>query len=100
MVVIDCLLESSPSSPEDNTDGKKNFLNQNLFRFFSRLGESTIANKRVSETGDDYVDLTLDALSLMNTKSSLNYAQIEPLELNYISMEEIIRVGFLLFSVF
>jgi len=40
----------------------------------------------------------MDALSLTNnnnTKSSLNklnYTQIEPLELDYISMEEIIRV--------
>jgi hypothetical protein len=76
VVVIDCLLESSPSSPEDDTNS-----------------QSTIQTKRVSEIGDDYVDLTLDALSLMNTKLSLNYTQIEPLELNYISMDEIIRVG-------
>jgi hypothetical protein len=45
----------------------------------------------------------MDSVSLTNnnTKSSLNkltYAQIEPLELDYISMEEIIRVCFFLFS--
>ncbi|CAF1105918.1 unnamed protein product [Rotaria sp. Silwood1] len=85
VAVIDCLLESSSSSsPEDITDT-----------------ESTINNKCVSENGDDYVDLTMDALTLMNnnhnhnTKSSsnkINYTQIEPFELEYISMEEIIRL--------
>ena len=59
---------------------------------FFPSGESTIGSKRVSDTGDDYVDLTLDALSLINPKTSLNYAQIKPLELAYISTEEIIRV--------
>ena len=72
------------------------------------LGEPTIKSQRVSENSDDYVDLTMDALYLTNnnnnnnnTKSSLNklnYTQIEPLELNYISMEEIIRVCFTVFS--
>jgi hypothetical protein len=67
-----------------------------LLFFFT--GEPTIKSQRVSETSDDYVDLSVDALSLTNnnnTKSSLNklnYTQIEPLELGYISMEEIIRV--------
>lgn len=59
-------------------------------------GESTIGSKRVSDSGDDYVDLTLEALTLTNTKPSLKYVQIEPLELAYISMEEIIRVCFML----
>ena len=95
VVVIDCLLESSPSSPEDNTDGEI-FLRKHPIRstvsVFSYSGESTIGSKRVSDSGDDYVDLTLDALTLTNSKPSLKYVQIEPLELAYISMEEIIRV--------
>ncbi|CAF1202398.1 unnamed protein product [Adineta steineri] len=80
VAVIDCLLESSPSSPEDNIEN-----------------ESTIKSNRVSENRDEYIDLTLDALTLINdtTKSlstKFNYTQIEPLELEYISMEEIIRL--------
>ncbi|CAF3601744.1 unnamed protein product [Rotaria sordida] len=83
VAVIDCLLESSsPSSPEDIIDTKT----KNKY-------------KRVSENGDDYVDLTMDALTLMktnnNTKSlskKKNYTHIEPFELEHISMEEIIRL--------
>jgi hypothetical protein len=59
------------------------------------LGESTTKSKHVSETGDDYVDLTMDALYLTNnnhTKLSINKLNSTPLELDYISMEEIIRV--------
>ncbi len=100
-MVIDCLLESSPSSPEDNTDGTELIFKFFffLFPYFVFTGESTVKSQHVSENGDDYVDLTMDALSLTNnnTKPSLNklnYTQIEPLELDYISMEEIIRVCF------
>jgi hypothetical protein len=100
-MVIDCLLESSPSSPEDNTDGTELIFKFSFFfiSIFFFTGESTVKSQHVSENGDDYVDLTMDALSLTNnnTKPSLNklnYTQIEPLELDYISMEEIIRVCF------
>ncbi|UJR23020.1 hypothetical protein I4U23_026046 [Adineta vaga] len=75
VAVIDCLLESSPSSPEDNIDNK-----------------TTINSKRVSENGDDYVDLSLDALNLINNHAKFSYTQIEPLELEYISTEEILRL--------
>ena len=34
VVVIDCLLESSPSSPEDNTDGKIYFKFLLIFLLF------------------------------------------------------------------
>lgn len=80
--------------------------------FYLFQGESTIKSQRVSENSDDYVDLTMDSLSLTNNtntkntsliKSSLknlNYKQIEPLEINYISMEEIMRVCFFLFYSF
>ncbi|CAF2032079.1 unnamed protein product [Rotaria magnacalcarata] len=75
VAVIDCLLESSsPSSAEDIAD-----------------------NKRVSENSDEYVDLTMDALTLINkniqpSSNKKNYAKLEPLELEYISMEDIIRL--------
>jgi hypothetical protein len=69
--------------------------------FFSFKGEITIKANHVSENGDDYVDLTMDAVSLMNkTKSSSSNRTIEPFELEYISMEEIIRVCYSFFCFF
>ncbi|CAF1531908.1 unnamed protein product [Adineta ricciae] len=75
VAVIDCLLESSPSSPEDDVDS-----------------EATIKSKCVSENGDDYIDLSVDALNLSNNYTQFSSKQVEALEIDYISTEEILRL--------
>lgn len=75
------------------------FLNYYLFFFIAEL---TTKDKRTSESTEDYVDITMDALILINKNiktapsDKKAYRKIEPAELEHISMEEIIRVSHLL----
>jgi hypothetical protein len=70
------------------------FFSSSFLLFFQ--GESTIRTTRVSanDDHDDYVHLTMDALSSMDPSSRLISSTVEHLESGYISMEEILRVGY------
>ena len=77
--MIECLLESSPEdcSPQANASSK-----------------CVSVRSPPSIDDDDYVNLTLDTLSL-STKTSTKISSTVPFErlpLDYISMEEILRV--------
>jgi hypothetical protein len=96
VAVIDCLLESSsPSSPEDNTDGKRSIEFLNRCSDLRRLGETTLQSTRVSANEDDYVHLSMGPLSLSSAPRSTKSVKppiVETRQLDYISMDDILRV--------
>lgn len=60
-----------------------------------RVGETTLRSTRVSANEDDYVHLSMDPLSLTSAPpptKSVKQTVVETRELDYISMDDILRV--------